>query len=256
MPEVGDGAGRAEGGDRYVGERSRRWPEGRPLCGAKKRREEGFCTWTAGQGTDHLGRGSCERHGGNLPSHKIAAERAQIADLAGRYSVPRTVHPLEGVLEQYHRYAGQVAWLEQRVNELPEESLFWGVESEVDRRSPDGEDGEDGVPLRTGSAAEFERKSKAGPNALLEQFDRVQAQYAKLGVEIVRIGLETARDALASKFATNLQRVLDELMAECAALAAETPDPGRLPELFRARMVAKIAVLAGAQPKQIDGVAA
>lgn len=182
----------------------------------------------------------------------IAAERAQVAELAGRYSVPRTVHPLEGVLEQYHRYAGQVAWLEAKVNELPEGALFWGVESETDRRGPDGDDSE---RLRTGAAAEFERKSKAGPNALLEQFDRVQAQFAKLGVEIVRIGLETAKDALTAQFAARLQQVLDELMAECAAVAVESPGAD-LAAVFRARMVAKVAAFAGAQPNAIEGVAA
>ncbi len=171
------------------------------------------------------------------------------AELAARYSVPREVHPLQGVLEQYHRYAGQVAWLEAKVNTLPEEALFWGVESETDRRDPDGGD------LRTGSAAEFERKSKAGPNALLEQFDRVQAQFAKLGVEVVRIGLESAKDTLAKSFAQQLQVMLAELVAELAALAVEQPGVD-LAAVFQARMVTKVAAFAGVKPDAIEGVAA
>lgn len=174
------------------------------------------------------------------------------AELAARYSVPREVHPLQGVLEQYHRYAGQVAWLEAKVNELDETELFWGVESETDRRDPDGDDGE---RLRTGAAAEFERKSKAGPNALLEQFDKVQVQFAKLGVEVVRIGLESAGDALASKFASRLQVMLAELVAELAVLAAQQPGAD-LAAAFQARMVAKVAAFAGVKPDAIEGVAA
>jgi hypothetical protein len=239
---MGSGEERERGGSRYLGPPSRRWPDGRPLCGAKKRREEGFCTWAAGQGTDHLGRGPCERHGGNLPSHKIHAERVGIAELAARYSTPRDVHPLQGVLEQYHRYAGQVSWLEAEVNALPKEALFWGVESETDRSGGEG-------------GGSSETKRKAAPHPKVEQFDKVQREYARLGVEIIRIGLETAGDALASKFAARLQQMLDELMTECAVLAMESPGAD-LGALFRARMVAKVAAFAGAQPKTVEGVAA
>ncbi|GAA2346752.1 hypothetical protein [Dactylosporangium salmoneum] len=219
-------------------------------CGAKKS-GGGTCGKPAGWGTPNK-TGRCRLHGGMTPTHLLAAERRMAAETAARYSVPREVHPVEGLLEQYHRYAGQVAWLEAKVNELPEEALFWGVESETDRRNPDED--VDGERLRTGAAAEFERKSKAGPNALLEQFDRVQREYAKLGVDIVRIGLETAGDALATRFASRLQVELDALMGECAALAAEQPGAD-LAVVFRARMVARIAAFAGARPV-IEGVAA
>jgi hypothetical protein len=227
---------------------------GKPRCGARRKDGSGgTCRRGAGAGTDHPGVGPCSLHLGSTRNHRIAAERAQLADLAERYSVPRQVHPLDGVMEQYHRYAGQVAYLERRVNELGEDDLFWGVESETDRRNPD--EAQDGDRLRTVSAAEFERKSKAGANAKLEQFDKVQAQYAKLGVEIVRIGLETAGDAMASKFAAKLQVMLGELMAECAALA-EAQGAAGLADAFRARMVSKVAAFAGADPKVIEGVAA
>jgi hypothetical protein len=175
-------------------------------CGARNRGARGgTCARPAGWGTSHVGTGSCKLHGGSTPNHQIAAERVQVAELAAAYSIPREVHPLTGVIEQYHRYAGQVAFLEERVNALPEEALFWGLESETDRRSPDGEEGE---RLRTGAAAEFERRSKAGPNALLEQFDRVQREYAKLGIDIVRIGVETAAAALKDKFGSQLSAVM------------------------------------------------
>lgn len=238
---------------RHLGPRSQRWPDGRPLCGAETRAEGSSptCKKTAGEGTDHYGTGTCKRHLGSTRNHRVAAERHIAAETAARYSVPREVHPVEGLLEQYHRYAGQVAWLEQKVNDLPQEALFWGVESETDRRDPDGDDGE---RLRTGAAAEFERKSKAGPNALLEQFDRVQREYAKLGVDIVRIGVESARESLAAGFASRLQVELEALVVECAALAADQPGAD-LAGLFRGRMVARMAALAGAR-NAIEGVAA
>lgn len=220
-------------------------------CGAK-RTAGGTCGKPAGWGTPNK-TGRCRLHGGMTPTHLLAAERAEAAATAARYSVPREVHPVEGLLEQYHRYAGQVAWLEARVNELPQEDLFWGVESETDRRDPDG----DGERLRTGAAAEFERKSKAGPNALLEQFDRVQREFAKLGVDIVRIGVETARDSLAAGFASRLQVELEALVVECAEYAAANPGltAAELTAHSRGRMVARMAALAGAR-NAIEGVAA
>lgn len=214
------------------------------FCGGKKRSVEGGnCTRPAGWGTSHVGIGRCKLHGGGSPSHVAAAERIQVEQLAARYSTPRDVHPLQGVLEQYHRLAGQIAWLEAKVNELPEGELFWGVESETDK--PGGPDGGGGL----------ETKRKAGPNAYVEQLDRVGVQFAKLGVEIIRIGLETAGDAMASKFAARLQVMLAELVAELAALAVERPGVD-LSAQFQARMVAKVAAFAGVKPDAIEGAAA
>lgn len=230
-------------------------PPGRdkPLCGARRRgTQDGFCARPAGWGTSHAGTGSCKLHGGSTPNHQIAAERIQVAELAGRYSVPREVHPLVGVVEQYHRYAGQVAYLEERVNALPEDALFWGVESETDRRDPDG----DGERLRTGAAAEFERRSKAGPNALLEQFDRVQREYAKLGVDIIRIGLETAASAMRDKFGAQLGAVIDQMMVRFAGLVRErfdldSGDEAALLAAFRPLAVEAIAAFAGAPQGEV-----
>lgn len=213
-------------------------------CGGKKRGPEGgTCTRPAGWGSPHPGIGRCKLHGGNAPSSVIAAERIQVAELAARYSTPRDVHPLQGVMEQYHRLAGQIAWLEARVNATDEGELFWGVESETDK--PGGPDGGGGLEV----------KRKAGPNAYVEQLDKVGAQFAKLGVEIIRIGLETAGDAMASKFAGRLQVMLAELVAELAALAVEQPGVDLAP-VFQSRMVAKVAAFAGARPGSVGGVAA
>jgi hypothetical protein len=248
VSDVGAGGDRERGGPRYVGEVSRRYPQGRPLCGAKKRRVDGFCTWTAGQGTDHVGVGLCERHGGNLKSHRVHAERVIAERTAERYSVPREVHPLKGLLEQYHRYAGQVAYLEARVNALDPDALFWGVAEEVDRRGPAGEDGEPsaGSAFRTGTAAEYEIKRRAGVNAVLEQFDKVQRDYAKLGVDIVKIGLESAAQAsrkqVAGELALLVQGLVDDAAGKVAELVAAGADVASLGREGLLRVLQPLAV--------------
>lgn len=164
--------------------------------------------------------------------------------------MPREVHPLTGVMEQYHRYAGQVAYLEARVNELPPEDLFWGVTEETDRRDPDGED-----QLRTGSAAEFEQKRKAGPNALLEQFDKVQRDYAKLGVDIIKIGVESTMQAAANHaappFVALVLGLLDDVAAKVTSLHGG--DPAELVRMLQPLAVARVAALAGVGDLPIEG---
>jgi hypothetical protein len=218
----------------------------RDKCGGRKRGPEGgLCARPAGWGTQHPGYGACKLHGGSTPNHNAKAERLAAGDLADRYSVPRDVHPLDGVLEQYHRYAGQVAYLERQVNELEPEALFWGVESETDRRDPDANP--DDPPRRSGQYAEFEVKRKAGAAAVLEQFDRVQREYAKLGVEIIRIGLESAAQALKGRLAPQLGGVVESILAECARIAVERPNVSAadLVAAFRPAAVEQIAAFAG-----------
>ncbi len=227
----------------------------RDKCGGRKRGPEGgLCTRPAGWGTQHPGYGSCKLHGGSTPNHNAKAERAAAADLAEKYSVPRDVHPLDGVMEQYHRYAGQVAFLEQQVNGLDPQSLFWGVESETDRRDPDAEPG---VPSRrSGQYAEFEVRRKAGAAAVLEQFDRVQREYAKLGVEIIRIGLESAAAAMKGRLGAQLGAVVEQILAQCAQVAADRPgvSAAELVAVFRPVAVEQIAVFAGhAEAPAIEG---
>ena len=58
-----------------------------PICGAKRRQQEGACTRPAGWGTTHAGEGRCKLHGGNMPIR------------TGRYSTinrPRIKELIEG----------------------------------------------------------------------------------------------------------------------------------------------------------------
>lgn len=228
------------------------------FCGGKKRGPEGgSCTRPAGWGTPHVGIGRCKLHGGSTPNSIIAAERILAAELAERYSVPRKVHPLAGVLEQYERYAGQVTYLEGLVNAIPPDELFFGVSEIVDRRGPDADGDEPGGErLRTGAAAEFEVKRKAGPNAKLEQFDKVQREYARLGVEIVKIGLESATRSVTEQVGARLATLVQALLADVAAdvVATYGGDAAAVAQRWQPLAVARVVEMAGVNA--VDGVAA
>lgn len=154
-----------------------------PKCDSPRRQKEGTCTRPAGWGTPHPGHGRCKLHGGSTPSHIAAAQRTMARDAANAYGIPRHIDPADGLIEEYWRTAGIVAGLEAKVRSIPEDELIWGVtETTV---FPESEDGNRGGRVT---------KSKAVPNIWLKLFNEERDRFAKLGLEIIRLGLEARRD--------------------------------------------------------------
>lgn len=88
-------------------------------CGGRLRDGSGkTCRRRAGHGTPTPGVGRCKLHGGNTPSHRRRAERAEAELAVATYGLPREVDPRAALLEEVHRTAGHVAWLGQLVAEL------------------------------------------------------------------------------------------------------------------------------------------
>lgn len=91
------------------------------LCGAKKHDDSGdTCKNPAGAGTDHLGWGKCKWHGGNAKMLKVAAAREEAAELVKtlRAGQPLDIDPDQALLQEVHRTAGVVQWLEDLIGEL------------------------------------------------------------------------------------------------------------------------------------------
>jgi hypothetical protein len=102
----------------------------RAICPAKVRngdRKGEKCTWTAGQGTNHLGFGYCAKHGGNTPAGKKAAARAYgrqlILDQKERFGGDRTSPYVSNItaeaalLEEVRRSVAMVRWLEEKIGD-------------------------------------------------------------------------------------------------------------------------------------------
>lgn len=92
----------------------------RRFCEAKKRQGPGRCKKTAGWGTDHVGWGSCKLHGGNTASGRTAAAREEAAAEAVRLGVAIETDPHEALAAIVAIIAGQVRFLQARVEELGE----------------------------------------------------------------------------------------------------------------------------------------
>lgn len=191
-------------------------------CGARKRDGSGgHCTQTAGWGTDHVGIGKCRKHGGSTKNH-VASAKTEMARLAvATYGLPREVDPAVALLEEVHRSAGHVAWLQQKVAELDDEALVWGVTEEVNK-----------------TATEFsgiDVTSAAKPNVWLELYHRERKHLTDVCKAALAAGIAERQVRLAEQQGALLvgviQRILDDL-----ALTAEQRElvPTVVPRHLRA----------------------
>jgi hypothetical protein len=95
-------------------------------CGATNRQGKP-CGKAAGWGTDHVGTGHCKLHGGASPNGRKHAQREQATQAVATYGLPRDIDPQAALLEELHRTAGHVAWLQLKVAELDEHQTYGPV---------------------------------------------------------------------------------------------------------------------------------
>lgn len=157
------------------------------LCGAKTR-TGGECGKTAGWGTDSPGYGRCRLHGGNTPSGKKAAKEEQARQAVVSYGLARSVEPHAALLEELHRTAGHVAWLQQKVYEL-------GAEH--------GDDALHG-PVGGGQGAIPEEK----PNIWLGLYQEERKHFAHVAKTCIAVGIEERRVQLAEQQGQLIAQVL------------------------------------------------
>lgn len=126
-------------------------------------------------------------------------------DAAVDFATPRQIDPAEGLIEEYWRSAGLVSYYERKAQELatlPDGSLVFGVVEEVtEHERVQGEDSTVEALQQLGLAddkgqVETKRKTtkRSAPNVWLQLYKEERTHFAKLGVEIARLGLEARRD--------------------------------------------------------------
>jgi hypothetical protein len=126
----------------------------------------------------------CRMHGANSPQSRAKAARAK-AEAATRkavqiFGVPRQVDPAQGLIEEYWRSAGLVTAYERIVTGVDVDDVVWGM---VERHTTTMEEGTSTRVV-----------SKGAVNTWVQLFNQERDRFAKLGVEIVRLGLEARRD--------------------------------------------------------------
>ncbi|MBA3430722.1 MAG: hypothetical protein H0U16_04470 [Actinobacteria bacterium] len=89
------------------------------LCGAQ-RHDGKFCAQRAGWGTEHVGRGRCRHHGGQLRSGFAAAADEEMRGMAK----PTQVSPARALSGVLRLAAGQLIYASGQVAELQDDELF------------------------------------------------------------------------------------------------------------------------------------
>ncbi len=89
-----------------------------PKCGVLRRSTRIPCGQPAGKGTNHLGFGPCDDHGGNLETVAMrAADNRANAELA-KLGMPLNINPAKALLGLVQEAAGNVAYYRTKVQEL------------------------------------------------------------------------------------------------------------------------------------------
>ena len=104
------------------------------MCGGTNRKGAP-CGNRAGYKTDHPGAGNCHFHGGSSPNGRKHAMEVQARRAVVTYGLPRDISPTDALLEEVRYTAGHVAWLREKVAELEEADLVWGVTEESEQQA-------------------------------------------------------------------------------------------------------------------------
>ncbi|WP_154402723.1 hypothetical protein [Nocardioides speluncae] len=147
----------------------------------------------------------CRTHGGSAGQVKAAAERrqdqARAAAAVVTFGLPREVDPHGALLEELHRTAGAVAWLEYVVRDLEQGEVVWGVTEKVRKGS--------------GEHPGTDTTKAARPNVWVQLYQQERKHLVEVAKACVSAGIEERRVRLAESqgvmLAAVVRGVLDRL---------------------------------------------
>ena len=185
----------------------------------------------------------CMMHAGNTEKSRQKAMRIK-AENDGRkalervvrvFGIERQVDPHDGIIESYWRSAGILRALEGLVSEINPNDYGWGLLLERTEREetelPKGYELPPGMPLA--QSVKKITTHGAREHILLKMFNAERDRFERLGIEIIKLGLEARRDE-------QLATQIDLLMTVLA--------PARLTEAQRRIIAEGLRALGGMTP--------
>jgi hypothetical protein len=149
----------------------------------------------------------CANHGGRGANARKGAQRGaaekKVKALVATYGLPVIISPEQAILDEVHRTAGHVAWLEQVVQNLEPDDLVWGVTKVK-------EGGED-----RGATEE------AVPHAFLKLYQAERAHLVKVCAEAIRVGIEARQVKLAEQQGALVAHTIRAILADLRLTAEQ-----------------------------------
>jgi len=182
----------------------------RRRCTAKSKRSGEQCKNTAIPGG-----ATCRMHGGaasqvrRKAATRLAEEHARQAVIT--YGLPRDIDPAAALLEEVHRTAGHVAWLAQKIRELDDTDLTWGITEETDKTAT----------LSPGT----DRKATARPSVWLDLYHRERRHLVHVSKTALDAGISERLVHLAEQqgamLADVIRRSTDSLLDRLTGLLGD-----------------------------------
>lgn len=142
----------------------------------------------------------CRLHGGGAPHTRKAAERRgverQLRVAAATYGLPVDTTPEQAILEEIHRSAGIVAWLEREIRALSSDELTWGK-----------------VREKTGGD-DWGTTDEARPHVLLTLYREERRHLVHVCATALRAGVEERRVRLAEQQGSLLVQVIRAILTD------------------------------------------
>lgn len=192
-------------------------------CGATCAYREGddpdaprrICLQAAGWKTTHPGWGNCKFHGGNTPAGITHAERLRAAEAVATFGLPISVTPQDALLQEVHRTAGTVAYLEGVVRELDQSGLK--------QRTHDNK------------GMEWEK-----PAVWVDMYQEERKHLVRVAAEAIKCGVAERAVALAEAQGQMLAQVIKAILTDL-----EVANDPRVPEVV-GRHLRSVSALAAA----------
>lgn len=160
----------------------------------------------------------CAFHGGNAPRAKAAAQRRMAEEKAREaletYGRPIDTTPTEALLEEVRWTAGHVQWLRDRVRDLEQAAVTWGMTEQVEK-----------------SAGEFpgvDTTHAAAPNVWVDLYARERRHLLDVCKAAIQAGVEERRVRLAEQQGSLLADVIRRILGD---LELTQDQQARVPEV-------------------------
>lgn len=160
----------------------------------------------------------CVMHGGAAPQVKAAAKERLAAGAATRLGLPVETTAAAALQDGLARLNGEVLWLQERVSQIPEDELTWGVATR--RIRPASEPG--GQPS-------VEVEQRARKHMLWVALDDAIARRSAIATEMARLGIEQRQQVLLETVAA---RLADDLYNALAGAGVPVGQRARVLQLL------------------------